>query len=53
MINRICCAFLIFGFLASTLAVAESKFPIDKPVGGEPFGHSVTEIGDGPKEHPE
>ena len=47
MINRFFCASLVFGLLATAPAEAESPFPIDEPVGGEPFGHSVTEIGDG------
>jgi len=47
MINKVRGAFLDFGILASTLAAAKSTFPIDQPVGGEPFGHSVNEIGDG------
>jgi len=47
MINRIRSAFLIIGLLFTMLAEAETSFPIDQPVGGEPFGHSVTEIGDG------
>jgi len=40
-------AFLILGLLITSMSIAEHKFPIDQPVGGEPFGHSVTEIGDG------
>lgn len=47
MINKIRNTFLVLGLLATSLAVAEPRFPIDEPVGGEPFGHSVTEIGDG------
>ena len=47
MINRIRNTFLILALLVTSLAFAESKFHIDKPVGGEPFGHSITEIGDG------
>jgi glyoxylase-like metal-dependent hydrolase (beta-lactamase superfamily II) len=33
--------------LTLSLAGAETKFPIDKPVDGEPFRHSVSKIGDG------
>lgn len=47
MINRIRSAFLVFALLASSLVVAQSTLPIEQPVGGEPFGTSVTEIGDG------
>lgn len=38
---------LIVGLSLSTLAYADQQFPTDKPVGGEPFGHSVTNLGDG------
>lgn len=31
----------------SQTALAEGDYPINAPVGGEPFGHSVTPIGDG------
>jgi glyoxylase-like metal-dependent hydrolase (beta-lactamase superfamily II) len=40
-------ALVILGLLTASLATAEPGQLIDKPVGGEPFGHSVTEIGDG------
>ena len=40
-------AMLIVGLLFSTQACASQKFPTDKPVGGEPFGHSVTTLGNG------
>lgn len=32
---------------ATTVAQSTPEFPIDEPTGGEPFGHSVTEINDG------
>jgi glyoxylase-like metal-dependent hydrolase (beta-lactamase superfamily II) len=38
---------LIVGLSLSTLAYADQQFPIDEPVGGEPFGHSVTTLGNG------
>lgn len=38
---------LALGLVFTSLASADKSFPIDTPVGGEPFGHSVTEIGDG------
>ena len=38
---------LIVGLSLSTMAYADQQIPTDEPVGGEPFGHSVTEIGDG------
>lgn len=47
MINIIRSAFLALGLIAAAVAIAEQDFPVDTPVGGEPFGHSVTEIGDG------
>jgi len=34
-------------FQLSLIAFGQSDFPVDKPVGGEPFGTSVTSIGDG------
>lgn len=40
-------AILILGLSLSTLAYADQKFPTDEPVGGEPFGHSVTTLGNG------
>ena len=40
MINQIRSAFLDFGLLSTMLAEAETTFPINKPVGGEPFGHT-------------
>lgn len=47
MIIRIRNTLLVLGLLFTSLAPAETKFPVGTPVGGEPFGHSVTEIGDG------
>ena len=47
MKNQIRNGCIVLGLLATSLAFAEPKFPSDKPVGGEPFGHSVTEISDG------
>ena len=47
MFNSIRSTIIIFALLISSLAVAAPGFPTDEPVGGEPFGHSVTEIGDG------
>ena len=38
---------MLFGLLISTLASAESRFPTQEPMGGEPFGHSVKKISDG------
>ena len=38
-------AFLV-GLLFSSITTA-SNFPTKEPVGGKPFGHSVTNIGDG------
>jgi len=40
-------AMFIVGLLFSTQACASQKFPTNTPVGGETFGHSVTEIGNG------
>lgn len=40
-------AILILGLSLSTLAYADQKLPTDEPVGGEPFGHSVTTLGNG------
>jgi len=39
-------ALFIVGLLLSTIATA-SKFPTKAPMGGETFGHSTTNIGDG------
>lgn len=47
MINKIRTSFLVLGLLITSLALAEHKFPTEEPVGGETWGHSVTEIGDG------
>jgi glyoxylase-like metal-dependent hydrolase (beta-lactamase superfamily II) len=38
---------LVAGLLISTLATAAPKFPIQEPMGGEAFGHSVKNIGNG------
>lgn len=38
---------IIVAISLSTAASAAPKFPIDEPMGGQTFGHSVTEIGDG------
>jgi len=38
---------LIMGLSLSTLAQADQKLALTEPVGGEPFGHSVTNLGDG------
>lgn len=38
---------LILGLSLSTVACADQQFPTDEPVGGEPFGHSVTALGNG------
>lgn len=38
---------LLFSLSISQAALAESDYPIDVPVGGEPFGHSVTPLGGG------
>ncbi len=35
------------GLLLSSVATSESSFPVNDPMGGEPFGHSVKNIGDG------
>lgn len=40
-------AILSVGLFLSTLAYADQNFPTDEPVGGEPFGHSVSALGDG------
>jgi len=40
-------AILLLGLLLSTQAFSAQQFPTNKPVGGEPFGHSVTKIGNG------
>ena len=40
-------AILLFGLFVSTLSLAAKEFPLTEPVGGEPFGHSVTTLGDG------
>ena len=47
MLKNIRNTFIILGLLFTSLAIAEQKFPIDEPVGGETWGHSVSEIGDG------
>ena len=36
----------VVGLLLSSIATA-SNFPTDEPMGGEPFGHSVKNMGDG------
>ncbi|MDU9007155.1 MBL fold metallo-hydrolase [Sedimentitalea todarodis] len=38
---------LLFSLALSQAALAADEYPVDTPVGGEPFGHSVTPIGDG------
>ena len=38
---------VIIGLSLSTVATAAPNFPIHEPMGGEPFGHSVKNIGDG------
>lgn len=38
---------LIMGLSLSTLAQADQKLALTEPVGGEPFGHSVTNLGGG------
>ncbi len=38
---------LVAGLLISTLATATPKFPIQEPMGGKAFGHSVKNIGNG------
>jgi len=38
---------LAVGLLLAITATAESKFPTQEPVGGQAFGHSVTDLGDG------
>ena len=35
------------GLLLSSVATSESSFPVNEPMGGEPFGHSVKNIGNG------
>ena len=47
MTNTIRIVLIVLGLLTASLVAAEERFPIHEPVGGEPFGHSVTEIGDG------
>lgn len=38
---------LLLGLLSSTLAFATDEFPTNEPMGGEPFGHSVKNLGNG------
>jgi glyoxylase-like metal-dependent hydrolase (beta-lactamase superfamily II) len=38
---------LLCSFGLAQTALAATDYPVDTPVGGEPFGHSVTSIGDG------
>ncbi len=38
---------LILGLTLSTLVVASPKYPVDEPMGGEVFGHSVKQISEG------
>lgn len=38
---------LLFGLLMSTLTFAAQGFPTQEPMGGEPFGHSVKNLGNG------
>ena len=38
---------LLWSFGLAQTALAATDYPVDAPVGGEPFGHSVTSIGDG------
>lgn len=38
---------LLFGLILSALAVASPKLPIQKPMGGQEFGHNVKQIGNG------
>ena len=38
---------VLFGLLIPALATAAPSSPNQEPMGGEPFGHSVKEIGDG------
>lgn len=41
------CLTLLFGLFVGSQAFAARDFPTKEPVGGEPFGHSVTDLGDG------
>ncbi|WP_028774452.1 MBL fold metallo-hydrolase [Shewanella waksmanii] len=46
--KKICMlSMLMAGLLISILATAAPKFPIQEPMGGEAFGHSVKNIGNG------
>ncbi len=47
MLHKIRMFTLALGILVASNAVADQDFPVNTPVGGEPFGHSVTEISDG------
>ena len=38
---------VIIGLSLSTVATAAPNFQTHEPMGGEPFGHSVKNIGDG------
>ena len=38
---------VISGLLISTTAYAENTPPVNDPMGGEEWGHSVKEVGDG------
>ena len=38
---------LIFGLIISTLTVASPQFPTQEPMGGQGFGHSVKNLGNG------
>jgi len=46
--KKICVlSMLVVGLLISTLTTAAPKYPLQEPMGGEAFGHSVKNIGDG------
>ncbi len=47
MVHKMRMFTLALGILVASNAVADQDFPVNTPVGGEPFGHSVTEISDG------
>lgn len=46
--KKICLLLIVMaGLLISTLTIAASKLPLQEPMGGETFGHSVKKIGEG------
>lgn len=47
MIQLILKSILVAALWFSTTASADEKFPLDEPMGGKPFGHSVKQISDG------